>query len=112
MKLTPVAERLAVELLHVPPDFTTGLRGWDSSTQPSACKANSLIHCATAAAVCWLDEDVKYFLFQCIMHLVKIYSTKIKKRFSDQNYIEPKVATIRNQEKSIIRNQKTTVIRN
>ena len=52
VKLKPVAERLAVELLHVLPDLTTGRRDWDSSTQPSACKANSLTHCATAAAVC------------------------------------------------------------
>ena len=40
--LTPIAERLAVELSL--PVLTTKLcRGWDSNTQPSACKANALI---------------------------------------------------------------------
>ena len=46
--LTPIAERLAVELLL--PVFTTYIcRGWDSNTQPSACEANALAYCATAA---------------------------------------------------------------
>ena len=32
------------------PVFTTKVcRGWDSKTQPSACEANTLTHCATAA---------------------------------------------------------------
>ena len=48
VKLTPIAERLAVELSL--PVFTTKVcRGWDSNTQPSACGANALTNCATAA---------------------------------------------------------------
>ena len=46
--LTPMAERLAVELS--PPVFTTLVcRGWDLHTQPSACEDYALTHCATAA---------------------------------------------------------------
>ena len=46
--LTPIAELLAVELSL--PVFTTKVyRGWDSNTQPSACVANTLTHCTTAA---------------------------------------------------------------
>ena len=46
--LTPIAERLAVELSL--PVFTTEFcRGWISNTQPSACGANAPTHCATAA---------------------------------------------------------------
>ena len=46
--LTPIAEHLAVELSE--PVFTTWVyRGWDSNTQPSACDANALTHCATDA---------------------------------------------------------------
>ena len=46
--LTPIAERLAVELsLTV---FTTKVcRGWDSNTQPSVWWANALTNCNTAA---------------------------------------------------------------
>ena len=45
---TPIAERLAVDLSL--PVFTILVcRGWDSNTQPFACGANALIHCATAA---------------------------------------------------------------
>ena len=44
--LTPIAERLAVELSL--PVFTTKVcRGWDLNTQPSSCGANALTHCAT-----------------------------------------------------------------
>ena len=46
MSLTPVAERLAVELSL---SVLTVCRGWDSNTQPSACEANALTHCAAAA---------------------------------------------------------------
>ena len=42
--LTPIAERLAVEL-SVPLFTISVCRGWDSNTQPP----NALIHCATAA---------------------------------------------------------------
>ena len=46
--LTPIAERLAMELLL--PVFTTWVcRGWDSNTQPSACEANAVTHSAIAA---------------------------------------------------------------
>ena len=49
--LTPIAERLAVELSL--PVFTILVNsGWDSNTQPSAYGANALTNCATAA-VCW-----------------------------------------------------------
>ena len=47
MTLTPVAERLAVELSL--PVFTTLVcRGWDSNTQPSALVATALTDCAIA----------------------------------------------------------------
>ena len=46
--LTPIAERLAVELSL--PVFTTWIcRDWDSNIQPSACEANAITHCASAA---------------------------------------------------------------
>ena len=62
--LTPIAERLAVELsLFV---FTTYCyRGWDSNTQPSACGANAITDSATDALIslvetkklkCWLSD--------------------------------------------------------
>ena len=44
--LTPIAERVAVEL-SLPVLTTLVYRGWDSNTQPSACGANALTHCAT-----------------------------------------------------------------
>ena len=48
--LTSIAERLAVELSL--PVFTTYVcRGWDTNTQPSACEANALAYCATAAVI-------------------------------------------------------------
>ena len=44
MTLTPVAERLVVELSL--PAFTTYVcRGCDSNIQPSACRANARTHC-------------------------------------------------------------------
>ena len=46
--LTPIPQRLAVELsISVFTNYVC--RGWDSSTQPSACGANALIHCVTAS---------------------------------------------------------------
>ena len=49
--LTPIAEHLAVELSL--PVFTTYVcRSWDLNTQASACGANTLTHCATAAVGC------------------------------------------------------------
>ena len=46
--LTPFAERLVVQMSL--PVFTTKVcRGWDSNTEPSACEANTLTRCATAA---------------------------------------------------------------
>ena len=48
MTLTPIAKRLGVE--RSLPVFTNKVfRGWDSSTQPSACGTNALTHFATAA---------------------------------------------------------------
>ena len=44
-----VAERFAVEL-SLPVLTTRVCLGWDSKTQHSACDANGLIDCATAAA--------------------------------------------------------------
>ena len=43
----PFAERLA----------TYACRGLDSNTQPSACGANALTHCATAAVYTFVIED-------------------------------------------------------
>ena len=48
MKLTPVAERLPVEL-SLPVFTTKACQGWDSNTQPSAFEAKSLSDCVTAA---------------------------------------------------------------
>ena len=48
--LTSFSERLAVKL-SLPVLTTLVCRGWDSNTQPSACVANVLTHCATAAAL-------------------------------------------------------------
>ena len=46
--LTSVAERLIVELSL--PTFTPWVcRSWNSNTKPSACEANALIDCSTAA---------------------------------------------------------------
>ena len=39
--------------------FRSVCRGWDSNTQPSACRANALTHCATAAAVLILNVSMK-----------------------------------------------------
>ena len=48
--LTPIAERLAVDLSL--PVFTTYVcRDWDSKSQRSACEANALSDCGTAAVV-------------------------------------------------------------
>ena len=51
---TPLPSSGAVELSR--PDFATYVfRGWDSNTQPSACGANALTHCATAAvSIAWV----------------------------------------------------------
>ena len=49
MTLTLVAERLVVDL-SLPVLTTYVCRGWDSNTQISACEANTLTDCATAAA--------------------------------------------------------------
>ena len=60
---TPIAERLAVHLSL--PVFTTYVcRGLDSNTQPSACEANVLTHCAVAA--------VPHFLNPCSMNMVTL----------------------------------------
>ena len=45
---TFIADRLAMEL-PLPVFMTKNCRCWDSNTQPSACYANTLAHCATAA---------------------------------------------------------------
>ena len=48
MTLTPIAERLPVELSL--PVFTSKVcQGWDSNTQPTAFGAKSLSDCVTAA---------------------------------------------------------------
>ena len=58
--LTPVTERLAVELSL--PVFTTKVsRSSDSNSQLSACETNSLTECATAVV-------------KCINRLCKLYS--------------------------------------
>ena len=49
MTLTPIAERLAVQL-SLPVFTTTVYRGWGLNSQPSACGANALTDCDTAAA--------------------------------------------------------------
>ena len=48
MALTAIAERLAVEL-SLPILKTWVYCGFDSNIQPSACEANALTDCATAA---------------------------------------------------------------
>ena len=49
MTLTPHADSLAVEL-SLPALTTEDCRGWNLKTQPIACRAKALNHCATAAA--------------------------------------------------------------
>ena len=49
MTLTPNAQRLGVEL-SLPAFTTSACRGWDPNTQPSACRATALTHCAV-----WMD---------------------------------------------------------
>ena len=51
--LTPNAECLVVAL-SLPVSTTHVCRGWDSNTQITACEANTLTDCATAAA-CTLE---------------------------------------------------------
>ena len=41
--LTPIAEPFAVEL-SLPVFMTKACRGWDSNTQPFACRGNALTH--------------------------------------------------------------------
>ena len=56
--LTPIAERLAVEL-SLPVFYNLGLVvycGWDLKTQTSACAANALSHCANAAGLIALKK--------------------------------------------------------
>ena len=48
LTLTLIAEGLTVKL-SLPVLTSQVCHGWDSSTQPSACGANALTHCATAA---------------------------------------------------------------
>ena len=47
VRITPIAELLGVEL-SLPVSTTRVCRDWDSNTQPSACEAIALTHCATA----------------------------------------------------------------
>ena len=57
--LTPIAERLAVEL-SLPVSTTRVCRGWDSNTQPSACSyplchrhgSSALFVCIIASVLC------------------------------------------------------------
>ena len=58
--LTPVADHLAVELsLPVLTTYNSG--GWDSNTQPSTCKSNTLTNCATAA----VNHFIHWLKFIC-----------------------------------------------
>ena len=67
MTLTPVAERLAVEMsLSVFTSWACG--GWDSNTQPSACDANALTDCANAAA----SKNVYMSAASCIQCMVSV----------------------------------------
>ena len=59
--LTLIAEGLAVEL-SLPVFATYVCRGWDSNTQPSACGANALTHCATTAAISF-EKNMWHYLF-------------------------------------------------
>ena len=65
--LTPVAERLAVEMsLSVFTSWACG--GWDSNTQPSTCDANALTDCANAAA----SKNVYMSAASCIQCMVSV----------------------------------------
>ena len=50
MTFTPNAKRLTVEL-SLPVLTTQVCRGWDSKSQPSACGANAITHCATVLKI-------------------------------------------------------------
>ena len=63
--MTPSAERLAMELLLTVLK-TCVCSGWDSNTHPSACGANALTHCATAAAALKMNYIChQYFTNKC-----------------------------------------------
>ena len=67
--LTPIAERLAVELSL--PVFTTLVcRGWDSNTQPSARGTNTLNDYATSAV--YHDTKKKLKMHNSFYHTIKI----------------------------------------
>ena len=78
--LTPVAERLAVEL-SLPVLTTYRLRSvWDSNTQASACEVNAWTCCATAAVLFPVDilENYKiiYSIFYFIVEMFELYLTE------------------------------------
>ena len=69
LTLTLIAERLAVTTCF----YVYGCRGWHSNTQPSACGANALTHCATA------DIKIEIFNNRDYSHLPYFKSQKISK---------------------------------
>ena len=73
MTLTPIGERLALEL-SLPVFKTYACRRWDSNTQPSACEANALTNCATAAFnVSYKMKDYVYLRKE--VNIKKTYKT-------------------------------------
>ena len=62
--LTPVAEHLAVEL-----SLTYGCRDWDSNTQPSPCRANTVTDCATAVVIIFVTTFTSLLLNKCFCEI-------------------------------------------
>ena len=72
MTITPVAKHLVVEL-SLPVLTTCVCCGWDSDIQPTACKANTLTDCATAALVL---KYTMYMYYENLMDfLLKSFTT-------------------------------------
>ena len=67
--LTSIAERLAVEL-SLPVMTTYDYRGWDSSTQPPACRANALTDCATGGRLFSEEGSRVQYTSQQLLRLV------------------------------------------
>ena len=66
------SERLVVEI-SLPVLTTYVCRGWDSNTQVSACEANTLTNCATAAA-CMLE-------YKIFLNFKPVYKSSFKNSF-------------------------------
>ena len=82
--VTPIAERLAVELSLLV--FTTRIcRGWYSNTQTSACKAKALTQCTTPVVRSLFKTNIRFLeagtKIRC--QIVKPYGTLLLRNLHD-----------------------------